>query len=327
MGSGFVVDANGFVVTAKHIFDSGGRPNVLVPGQATKRASIVASDRNLDIAVLKVNGGGLKALELGASGSLRQGDEIIVMGYPRVDALGAYDSTVTRGIVSSMRRDLIQIDAALNPGNSGGPVLNLRGEVVGVAVAKLREAVGINFAVPIDRLKPLLRTLIGQPVAQAPARPLPAPPAPMPTSAPARPSPPQLGPPSLFGRGNLNIYQDGRKVALNVEIAKTPEARAQGLMFRKSLPENGGMLFVFDEESSYGFWMKDTLIPLSIGFIDSRWHLLQILDMKVAPDPVNGPFDIYTPEVKYRYALEVNQGFFQRNGITPGARLELVIPK
>ncbi len=156
--------------------------------------------------------------------------------------------------------------------------------------------------------------MFGSAVQRAPAAPTPAP-SPVPNPA------------IKYDRGRLNITQNGKKVTLNVEIAKTVEARSQGLMLRKSLPENAGMLFVFEDEASYGFWMKDTLIPLSIGFVDSKWTLLQILDMKVAPDPLNGPFDIYTPEVKYLYALEVNQGFFQRNRITPGARLELIVLK
>ncbi|MDR7484596.1 MAG: DUF192 domain-containing protein [Armatimonadota bacterium] len=130
-----------------------------------------------------------------------------------------------------------------------------------------------------------------------------------------------------YERGVVHIVQGTRRVTLQVEIARTPEARAQGLMSRTSLPEDAGMLFVFEQDGRWGFWMKNTLIPLSIGFIDSRWRLLEILDMDVAPDPVNGPFPIYEPAQAYRYALEVNQGFFRRKGITPGARLELVVTK
>lgn len=150
---------------------------------------------------------------------------------------------------------------------------------------------------------------------------------PAPAAGPSPTMAPTPNPAVKYERGRLTISQNGRKVVVDVEIAETDKARSQGLMFRRSLPENAGMLFVFEEESSWGFWMKNTLIPLSIGFIDSKWQLLQILDMKVAPDPVNGPFETYTPEVRYRYALEVSQGFFQRHGITPGARLELVILK
>lgn len=135
------------------------------------------------------------------------------------------------------------------------------------------------------------------------------------------------GPSVQFDRGTLHIHQGNRRVTLNIEIARSVEARSQGLMLRKSLPDDAGMLFVFEEDARWGFWMKNTLIPLSIGFVDSRWRLLEILDMSVAADPTAGPFPIYEPSQPYRYALEVNQGFFQRRGITAGARLELIIAK
>ncbi len=141
----------------------------------------------------------------------------------------------------------------------------------------------------------------------------------------AMPSP-TPNPAIKYDRGRLIISQDGKKVALNVEIAKTVDAHSQGLMFRKSLPENAGMLFQFKEDSTGAFWMKNTLIPLSIGFIDNQWKLIDIKDMTVEPDPER-PANFYAPSMPYRYALEVNMGFFQRNGITPGARLELIIPK
>ena len=126
-----------------------------------------------------------------------------------------------------------------------------------------------------------------------------------------------------FERGTLTIVQEKKRVALAVEIAKTTETRSYGLMLRKSLPENAGMLFVFEEDARWGFWMKNTLIPLSIGFIDKNWRLIEIKDMRVPDDPERGPFPIYEPSEPYRYALEVNQGFFERKGITTGARLEL----
>jgi uncharacterized protein len=129
-----------------------------------------------------------------------------------------------------------------------------------------------------------------------------------------------------FERGTLTIAQGTKQVTLQVEIARN-EARSQGLMHRNAMPENAGMVFVFDSDGKWGFWMKNTLIPLSIGFVDKNWRLLEILDMKVADDPANGPFTIYEPSVAYRYALEVNQGFFNRKGITPGAQLRLVTAK
>ncbi len=130
-----------------------------------------------------------------------------------------------------------------------------------------------------------------------------------------------------FGRGTLNIHQNGRKVTLRVEVASTVETRSYGLMLRKALDDNAGMLFVFEEDGKWGFWMKDTLVPLSIGFIDKQWRLLEIQDMAVAVDPRAGPWPIYEPKAAYRYALEVNQGYFQRKGITPGARFEFIPAK
>jgi uncharacterized membrane protein (UPF0127 family) len=135
--------------------------------------------------------------------------------------------------------------------------------------------------------------------------------------------PGRAGSAPTFGRGTLTITQGNKRVVLNVEIANTMATRSYGLMFRRSLPENAGMLFVFEEDARWGFWMKNTLIPLSIGFIDNQWRLIEIKDMAVAADPENGPFPTYEASAPYRHALEVNQGFFQRKGITTGARLEL----
>ncbi len=145
---------------------------------------------------------------------------------------------------------------------------------------------------------------------------------PAPAAAPSAPNPAVK-----YDHGRLIIAQGTKKVTLNVEIARTMEARSQGLMLRRSLPEDAGMLFVFEEDAKWGFWMRNTLIPLSLGIIDKNWQLLEILDMKVADDPLNGPWPTYESSAAYRYALEVNQGFFQRKGITPGARLELIILK
>jgi uncharacterized membrane protein (UPF0127 family) len=133
----------------------------------------------------------------------------------------------------------------------------------------------------------------------------------------AQPAPPR------FARGTLVIAQNDRRATLTVEIAETAEARSYGLMFRTSLPENAGMLFVFDEDARWGFWMKNTLIPLSIAFIDRGWRLLEVLDMAVPADPQAGPWPIYEPSAAYRYALEVNQGFFRKHGLGPGAQATL----
>ncbi len=124
-----------------------------------------------------------------------------------------------------------------------------------------------------------------------------------------------------YKRGTLTIVQGTVRVTLNVEVADTPEGRAQGLMHRTKLAENAGMLFDLESSGLWSFWMKNTLIPLSIAFISEDWTIVDILDMAVADDPQNGPFPYYAPAKPARYALEVNQGFFKRKGIAVGAKV------
>ncbi|MDQ7819274.1 MAG: DUF192 domain-containing protein [Armatimonadota bacterium] len=128
-------------------------------------------------------------------------------------------------------------------------------------------------------------------------------------------------PGAAFKRGTVTLIQGPVRVALEVEVADTPETRQQGLMFRTRLDEYAGMLFVFESTGRWPFWMKNTLIPLSIAFIDEQWTVVDIQDMPVAPDPATGPFALYEPARPCRYALEVNQGFFRRHGIGVGARV------
>lgn len=102
-------------------------------------------------------------------------------------------------------------------------------------------------------------------------------------------------------------------VPLEVEISDTPKLREKGLMYRRKLPEDHGMLFVFDITGIYPFWMKNTYIPLSIAFVSEKEVIVQIEDMK--------PRDIsttYTPKVPIRYAIEVNRGWFESHNIKVG---------
>jgi hypothetical protein len=106
------------------------------------------------------------------------------------------------------------------------------------------------------------------------------------------------------------ITAGGRKI--RAEVARTPAQRARGLMFRKSLPEDGGMLFVYDRPVRDPFWMKNTRIPLSIAFLDRSGRVIEIQDM--------APFDLtlHLPLAEYVHALEMNQGWFGRNGVRAG---------
>ena len=116
------------------------------------------------------------------------------------------------------------------------------------------------------------------------------------------------------------IETDAGEVEVAVEVADDDEERQAGLMNRESLPADAGMIFLFEEDSSGGFWMKNTLIPLSIAFADAGGTILRILDMEPCEAD---PCEIYDPGVFYRTALEVNKGAFDRLGVEEGDRLRL----
>jgi hypothetical protein len=128
-------------------------------------------------------------------------------------------------------------------------------------------------------------------------------------------------PTPLFKKGAVTITHGGRIAALSVEIADTPEARRRGLMHRASLPESEGMLFIYPASGPRSFWMKNTLIPLSVAFISSGWRITEIIRM----NPVAGNADppTYRSRKPARYALEVNQGWFKKNGVGVGARVRV----
>ncbi len=115
----------------------------------------------------------------------------------------------------------------------------------------------------------------------------------------------------------------GATVPLAVEVADTDELRTCGLMHRPSLPAEQGMLFVFEQDVQVGFWMRNTLIPLSIAYIDTDGRIVDILEME--PLPPGAPAVIYTPRGPYRYAVEANTGWFTRQGLAPGDRADLTM--
>lgn len=124
--------------------------------------------------------------------------------------------------------------------------------------------------------------------------------------------------PILSGCGaGEDPYVEAKGARIYVEIADTPEARAEGLMFRPSLPEDRGMLFVFPEPQTLAFWMRNTSIPLSIAYIDRDGTVLEIHDME--------PYSLESVSSRQPalYALEVNRGTFEGLGIEPGDRLRL----
>jgi len=108
-------------------------------------------------------------------------------------------------------------------------------------------------------------------------------------------------------------------IRLTVEIVEKPRERSLGLMYRKSLPENMGMLFVYKRPVVMNFWMKNTYIPLSIAYIDTAGHIIAILKM----EPLNTK-KTYTSPAPAVWALEVNQGWFESNGVVVGDRVRLM---
>ncbi len=176
VGTGFIIDETGYIVTNNHVISvDSGQPSssieVTLSDGRTFDAEVIGGDTRTDVAVLKIDAGGLTAVPLGTSSSLRVGQEVLTMGNA-LNLVGG--PTVTKGVVSAVNRlvdespvfiaDAIQTDAAINPGNSGGPLVTADGKVVGITTAVLRGqggiAEGIGLAVSIDLAKPVVDTLI-----------------------------------------------------------------------------------------------------------------------------------------------------------------------
>lgn len=172
-GSGFIVTNDGMVVTNRHVVSDEGAEYTVVLSDGTEyQGEVVAMDTVLDIAVMQMvdeNGdkpSGMPVVELGSSDDLRIGQRVFAVGY----ALAEYANTVTSGVVSAKERDvvtntermsgLIQTDTAINLGNSGGPLVNLAGQVVGINTAVAGNAEGIGFVLPIDDVKPVLESVM-----------------------------------------------------------------------------------------------------------------------------------------------------------------------
>ena len=163
VGTGFIIDADGYVVTNEHVVREADELLVRLSNEKEYEAEVVGRDRKLDLALLRLKGAtGLPAAALGSSEDLRVGESVVAVGNPY--GLG---HTVTLGIVSAKARaigagpydEFIQTDASINPGNSGGPLFNWKGEVIGINTAIRPGANGIGFAIPVGSLRDILPQL------------------------------------------------------------------------------------------------------------------------------------------------------------------------
>jgi S1-C subfamily serine protease len=162
VGSGFIFDSNGWILTNRHVVQGGGKLTVTLNDGRELTGTVAATDTEHDLAVVKIEATGLPTIPLGGSSSVKVGQLVVAIGSP----LGTFTDSVTSGILSATGRtitvgdpatrqprtltNLLQTDAAINPGNSGGPLLDSSGRAIGVNTAAASSAEGIGFAVPID---------------------------------------------------------------------------------------------------------------------------------------------------------------------------------
>ena len=165
LGSGFIVNADGYVVTNNHVVDGATEIKVTLADGRELAAKVLGRDPKTDLALLKIDATGLPLIALGVSTQLQVGEPVMAIGNPF-----GLEQTVTTGIVSATGRvigegpydDFIQTDASINPGNSGGPLINSKGQAVGINTALVSQSggsVGIGFAIPINLAKPVLTQL------------------------------------------------------------------------------------------------------------------------------------------------------------------------
>src|SRR3954452_16101163 len=166
LGSGVVVSAEGHIITNNHVVDQVDAIEVQLSDGQTKKARLVGSDADVDLAVLKIEDPGVKPLKFADSDAVQAGDFVLAIGNPF-----GFEETVTDGIISSKGRpsrtdgfgDYLQTNAAINPGNSGGPLVNLRGEIIGINTAIISRSggsQGIGFAIPSNSVKTALESLL-----------------------------------------------------------------------------------------------------------------------------------------------------------------------
>lgn len=168
VGSGFILTSDGYIATNQHVASGASSMTVSLADGSTYDGKLIWSDASLDLAIIKIDAKNLSVLELGDSDKVVVGELAVAVGNP----MGLnFERTVTAGIVSALNRsiplennglaeDLIQTDASINSGNSGGPLVDKEGKVIGISSYKLSTGEGMGFAIPINILKPILNEIV-----------------------------------------------------------------------------------------------------------------------------------------------------------------------
>jgi S1-C subfamily serine protease len=171
IGSGFIYDANGYILTNDHVVSDGGTITVTLADGRQFPGTVVRASPSADLAVVKIHATGLPVATIGSSANLQVGQLVVAIGDP----LGQFANTVTTGIVSGLDREitagsgprnserlsgLVQTDAAINAGNSGGPLVNAAGQVIGINTATASDALGLGFAIPVDSARSLMAAAV-----------------------------------------------------------------------------------------------------------------------------------------------------------------------
>lgn len=174
IGTGVIYDPEGFIITNAHVVSGANQIRVVLPDKREFDAQVIGMDERLDIAKLKINGNNLPHARLGTSRGLIIGEWAIALGNPYGFLMNDSRPSVSVGVISALNRNfapredkrsyrnMIQTDAAVNPGNSGGPLVNINGEVIGINTFIVSESggnIGIGFAIPIDRVKEIVNKL------------------------------------------------------------------------------------------------------------------------------------------------------------------------
>jgi S1-C subfamily serine protease len=162
-GSGIIIDPSGYILTNAHVIKGAETVIVVLNDSREIPATILGKNETKDLAIIKISGGNFPFVKLGDSATLKPGDEVIAIGYPIADSITISTPTVSKGIVSALRNDgvnnLIQTDAAINDGNSGGPLVTMEGEVIGINQMKESGSEGIGFAIAINDAKLIIPNL------------------------------------------------------------------------------------------------------------------------------------------------------------------------